>query len=127
MKKRFLNVALLVIASALLSPVALASVKTKTVTFITDVKIGDTLVKKGTYQAKFDDQTKELTILDGKKVIAKTSANLEKVKSTSKYQTLYTTDTDKEGNKMLTSVNMGDKFATLSADRSGGSATSAAQ
>ena len=127
MKKRFLNVALLLVVSALLSPVALASVKTKTVTFITDVKIGDTLVKKGTYQAKFDDQTKELTILDGKKVIAKTSANLEKVKSTSKYETLYTTDTDKEGNKMLTSVNMGGKFATLGADRSGGSATSAAQ
>lgn len=128
MKKRFLNVALTLVVCALLSPVAFASVKTQTVTFITDVKIGDTLVKKGTYKAKFDDQSNELTILDGKKVVAKTTATLvEQKKSKSKYETIYTTDRDSAGNSLLTSVNMGGKFATINADKAAGSATSAAQ
>ena len=128
MKKRFLNVALALFVCALLSPVALASVKTQSVTFITDVKIGETLVKKGTYKAKFDDQSNELTILDGKKVVAKISATLvEQKQGNPKYLTVYTTDRDSAGNTLLTSVNMGGKFATINSDKAGGSSTSTLQ
>src|ERR1043165_4395888 len=104
MKKRFLNITLTLVVCALLSPVAFASVKTQTVTFVTDVKIGETLIKKGTYKAKFDDKSNELTILDGKKVVAKTTATLVEQKSgNSKYLTVYTTDRDGAGNAQLTS------------------------
>ena len=128
MKKRFLNVALALFVCALLSPLALASVKTQEVTFLTDVKIGETLVKKGTYKAKFDDKSNELTILDGKKVVAKISATLvEQKKNNSKYETVYTTDRDSAGNTFVTSVNMGGKFATINGDKGAGSATNALQ
>lgn len=128
MKKRFLNIALALVVCALLSPVAFASVKTQTVTFVTDVKLGETLIKKGTYKAKYDDQSKELTILAGNKVIAKTTAILvEQKKSNSKSLTVYTTDRDSAGNDQLTSVNMGGKFAAINADKAAGTATSAAQ
>jgi len=128
MKKRFLNITLVLVVCALLSPVAFASIKTQTVTFVTDVKIGETLIKKGTYKAKFDDQTNELTILDGKKVIAKTTATLvEQKQGNAKYTTVYTTDRDSAGNAQLTSVNVGGKFATLNAGASAGTGTSAAQ
>jgi len=128
MKKRFLNIALALVVCALLSPVAFASVKTQTVTFVTDVKIGETLIKKGTYKAKFDDKSNELTILAGNKVIAKTTATLvEQKKGNSKYLTVYTTDRDSAGNAQLTSVNMGGKFATLNLDKAAGAATSTAQ
>ena len=120
--------ALALVVCALLSPVALASVKTQTVTFITDVKIGETLIKKGTYKAKFDDKSNELTILAGNKVIAKTTATLvEQKKGSATYMTVYTTDRDSEGNVQLTSVNMGGKFATLNADKAAGAATTTAQ
>jgi acyl dehydratase len=128
MKKRFVNIALALVVSALLSPVAFASVKTQTVTFVTDVKIGETLIKKGTYKAKFDDQSNELTILDGKKVVAKTTATLVELKKHNNTSlTVYTTDRDSAGNAQLTSVNMGGKFATINADKAAGAATSAAQ
>ena len=127
MKKRFLTVALTLLVCALLSPVAFADVKTKTVTFKTNIKIGETLVKKGTYKASFDDQANELTILDGKKVVAKITANLKDLKSSTSYEAMYTTDKDKDGNYMLTGVNVGGKLAAINSDKAQGSPTSAVQ
>lgn len=127
MKKRLLTVALTLLVCALLSPAAFADVKTKTVTFKTNVKIGETLVKKGTYKARFDDQSNELTILDGKKVVAKITANLKDLKSSTSYEAMYTTDKDKDGNYMLTGVNVGGKLATINSDKAQGSPASAVQ
>lgn len=127
MRKRFLTLALTFVVCALLSPVAFANVKTRSVTFRTDVKVGDTVVKKGTYKVKFDDQSNELTILDGKKVIAKTTARLEDEKSTGNYETKYTTDKDDAGNFMLSSVNMGGKHAVTSSSQTAGSPASTGQ
>lgn len=127
MKKRLHVIALALIVCGLLTPVALADVKTKDVTFEVDVKVGDTLVKKGDYRVKFDDSTNELTILDGKKVIAKTQARLEEQKSTSRYPTKYKTVSDGAGNVMLSSVNMGGKFAIIGLDKTAGAPTSTGQ
>jgi hypothetical protein len=52
--------------------------KTEDVTLPQDVVINGTLVKKGEYKLKFDEQTGELLFLKGKKVMARTSARLEK-------------------------------------------------
>jgi hypothetical protein len=127
MKKRFQTMALTLVVFALLSPIAFASVKTKSVTFKTDVKVGETLVKKGTYKAKFDDQTNELSILDGKKIIAKATASLKNLQSSTSLEAMYTTDKDQAGNLWLTGVNVGGKLATISSDKASASPSSAVQ
>ncbi|HKS29244.1 MAG TPA: hypothetical protein VJS44_15555 [Pyrinomonadaceae bacterium] len=43
-----------------------------------DVVINGTLVKKGAYKLKFDEKSGELLLMKGSKVVAKTSARLEK-------------------------------------------------
>ena len=62
---------------ALMSVAAFAKVRKHTVTFDTDIKVNDTLVKKGTYQVKFDDETGQLSILQNGKVVAQAMARLE--------------------------------------------------
>lgn len=44
----------------------------------TDIKVNGTLVKKGQYEVVFDDQSGELSIFKGTKLVTKTSAKLEK-------------------------------------------------
>lgn len=63
---------------ALMSASALAKGKSERVTLPQDVVINGTLVKKGEYKLKFDEQTGELLFLKGKKVVARTSARIEK-------------------------------------------------
>jgi len=48
------------------------------IAFSADIKVNGTVVKKGEYEAVFDDQSGELSIFSGAKLIAKTSARLEK-------------------------------------------------
>ncbi|HEX8746815.1 MAG TPA: hypothetical protein VF717_06410 [Pyrinomonadaceae bacterium] len=62
---------------AVMSASALAKGKSEYVTIPQDVVINGTLVKKGEYKLKFDEQTGELLFLKGKKVVARTSARLE--------------------------------------------------
>ncbi len=50
--------------------------KTKSVTFGSDVTVNGTLVKAGTYDVKFDEQTGDLSIIKDGKVVAKATANL---------------------------------------------------
>jgi hypothetical protein len=121
MKKRLQTLALALIVCALLSPAALANVKTTRVTFGTDVKVGETLVKKGDYKVRFDDQTSELTILDGKKVVVKTTARAEEQPGLSINKEIkYRTTNDGAGTVMLLSVNMGEKFAVIGVDNTAG-------
>jgi hypothetical protein len=52
--------------------------KSEYVTLPQDVVINGTLVKKGEYKLKFDEKSGELLLMKGSKVVAKTSARLEK-------------------------------------------------
>jgi hypothetical protein len=53
-----------------------------------DVNVNGTLVKKGIYKAVYDEQKAELTLLKGKKIVAKAPARIEKVSySTGSYST----------------------------------------
>jgi hypothetical protein len=63
---------------ALMSATGLAKGKSEEVNIPQDVVVNGTLVKKGSYKLKFDEQTGELLLLKGKKVVARTSARLEK-------------------------------------------------
>jgi len=76
--KSIMNRMLVVLmVGALTSGVALAKVQKHKVTFDSDMKVNGTVVKKGTYDIKFDDQTGQLTIAKNGKVVAQAMARLE--------------------------------------------------
>ncbi|HEY6246035.1 MAG TPA: hypothetical protein VIX17_18950 [Pyrinomonadaceae bacterium] len=50
--------------------------KRTTVAFAVDTKVNGTLVKSGTYDVVFDEETSELSIVKGRKVVVKAAARL---------------------------------------------------
>ncbi|HLL73903.1 MAG TPA: hypothetical protein VK421_01290 [Pyrinomonadaceae bacterium] len=111
------RIAFAFVVCALLGTSALADVKKNSVTINSDVTVGDTVVKKGSYKVTFDEQTQELKILKGDKVVAQTQARLEEVKSAGKYKSDYTTVKDAAGVKLLSSVSIGGKYAVVSSEK----------
>jgi hypothetical protein len=72
---------------ALTSVVALAKVHKHQITFGTDTKVNGTVVEKGTYDLKFDDQTGQLSIVKHGKTIAQAMTKLEpRVKKAADFQ-----------------------------------------
>ncbi|HZI19806.1 MAG TPA: hypothetical protein VEY09_14540 [Pyrinomonadaceae bacterium] len=111
--KRLSKIALALAACALLNVFALAGVKSRRVEFTTDVKVGSTIVKRGAYEVKYDEQSGELAITSGGKVVAKSAAKLEERQSASKYASVYSTYRGGDGSTLLLSVNMGGKHAVI--------------
>ena len=68
-------VALLLVTLA--SVAAFAKVKRVQVSFLTDTKVNGTLVKHGTYDVVFDEETGKLSIVKGSKIVATTTTRLE--------------------------------------------------
>ena len=62
---------------ALTSVAAFAKVQKHKVTFESDIKVNGTLVKKGTYDLKFNDETGQLSIVKNGKTVAEAMAKLE--------------------------------------------------
>lgn len=62
---------------ALTSVVAFAKTQKHKVTFDNDIKVNGTLVKKGTYDVKFDDQSGQLSIIKNGKVVAEAMTRSE--------------------------------------------------
>ena len=63
---------------ALATAPAFGNTRKSTIAFSADTKVNGTLVRKGKYQAVFDDQSGELSIFKGAKLIAKVAARIEK-------------------------------------------------
>lgn len=78
MKSIVNRIVVLLVTVTLTGVLALGKTTEKKVTFNTSVTVNGTLVEKGTYKVEFNDETSELTIKKGKKVIATTQARLEK-------------------------------------------------
>lgn len=68
----------IVLVGAITGGAAFAKETRKAVTFSEPVMVNGTLIKKGSYDAVFDDQTHELSIVKGRKVVARAPAQLEK-------------------------------------------------
>ena len=69
--KSIMNRMLVVLmVGALTSVVALAKVHKQKVTFDDDIKVNGTVVKRGSYEVKFDDATGQLSITKNGKVVA---------------------------------------------------------
>src|SRR5215204_1815999 len=62
---------------ALTGVVAFAKVQKQKVTFESDIKVNGTLVKKGTYDVKFDDESGKLSIEKNGKTVVQAMAKLE--------------------------------------------------
>ena len=77
MKSIVTKVLAVVMVGALTGVVALAKVKRDRVTFDNDIKVNGTLVKKGSYDVKFDEETGQLSIIKNGKVIVETATRTE--------------------------------------------------
>ncbi len=62
---------------ALASVAAFAKTQKHRVTFDNDIKVNGTLVKKGNYEVKFDEESGQLSIIKNGKTVAQTMAKLE--------------------------------------------------
>ena len=111
-----------VLVGVIASGVALAKTTKKEVTFSGPVVVNGAVVKKGTYDAVFDDQTNELTIVKDRKIVAKAPVQLEtQVRDHAAY---VTREEDGDPTRMtLLSVTLKDgKKATLINNGNGNSA-----
>src|SRR5688572_24669361 len=77
MKSILSRFVVVLVVGALSSVVALAKVHKEKVNFVINIKINNTLVKKGTYEVKFDDQTGQLSVSKNGKVVAQAMGRLE--------------------------------------------------
>lgn len=77
MKSIVSRMLVVLMVGALTSVVALAKVQKHRVTFESDIKVNGTLVKKGAYDVKFDDETGQLSIVKNGKVVAQAMARVE--------------------------------------------------
>jgi hypothetical protein len=77
MKSIVNRIVVLLVVGALTSVAAFAKVQKHQVTFENDTKVNGTVVKKGTYDLKFDDQSGQLSISKNGKVVVQAMAKLE--------------------------------------------------
>lgn len=77
MKSIVNRIVVVIMIGALASVAAFAKTHKQRVTFENDIKVNGTVVKKGTYEVKFDDATGQLSINKNGKVVAQTMAKLE--------------------------------------------------
>ena len=123
MKSIVSKVAAVVMVGALTSVVAFAKVHKEKVTFDSDIKVNGTVVKKGTYDVKFDDESGQLSITKNGKVVAQAMAKVEqREKKANDFQLRSTTNGD-ETNLIGVTFNGSDKNVVITG--SGSSTTGA--
>lgn len=77
MKSMVSKMMAVLMVGALTGVVAFAKVHKQKVTFESDMKVNGTLVKKGSYEVKFDDETRQLTIAKNGKTVVQAMAKVE--------------------------------------------------
>ena len=77
MKSIVNRIVVVIMIGALASVAAFAKTQKQRVTFDNDIKVNGTLVKKGNYEVKFDEETGQLSIIKNGKTVAQTMAKLE--------------------------------------------------
>ena len=120
MKSMVSRMVAILMVGALTGVVAFAKVHKQKVTFESDIKVNGTLVKKGTYDVKFDDENGQLTIEKNGKTVAQATAKLEaREKKANDFQLRSTVNGDETN---LTGITFGgsDKNIVIT---SGGSST----
>jgi hypothetical protein len=77
MKSIVNRIMVVVMVGALTSVAAFAKTHKERVTFDNDIKVNGTVVEKGSYDLKFNDETGQLTISKNGKVVVEATAKLE--------------------------------------------------
>ena len=77
MKSMVTRIVAVLMVGALTGIVAFAKVHKQRVTFENDIKVNGTLVKKGNYEVKFDDESGQLTIAKNGKTVVQAMAKVE--------------------------------------------------
>jgi hypothetical protein len=112
-----------VMVGALTSVVAFAKVHKEKVTFDSDIKVNGTVVKKGTYDLKFDDESGQLSITKNGKVVAQAMAKAEQREKKANDFQLRSTSDNGETNLIGVTFNGSDKNVVIT---SSGSSTTGA-
>lgn len=87
MKSIVNRIVITLVVGALASVVVFAKVHSHQVKFEKDVKVNNTVIKKGTYDIKFDDQSGQLSVVKNGKVLATAMTRLEpRSKKASEFQ-----------------------------------------
>ena len=121
MKSIVNRMVVVLMVAALTSVVALAKVHKQKVTFENDIKVNGTLVKKGTYELKFNDETGQLSITKNGKTVAEAMAKLEpRAKKANDFQLRSTVN---GGEQQLTGVTFGGSDKDVVISNSGASTT----
>ena len=118
MKSIVSRMMVVLLVGALTGVVALAKVQKQKVTFESDIKVNGTLVKKGTYEVRFNDETGQLAIVKNGKTVAEAMARVEpRSKKANDFQLRSTTNGDQT---QLTGITFGgsDKDIVLSSGAS---------
>lgn len=111
MKKKAIIITFALLLCALTGSMALAKSRFHTITFDQNTLVNGTLVKKGDYQARFDEQTGEFVIVNGKHTVVTTKAR-EQMLDKKAPGTTY--DLMTEGsNNVLTKVTFGGEHYSL--------------
>ena len=121
MKSIVNRMVVVLMVAALTSVVALAKVHKQKVTFENDIKVNGTLVKKGTYEMKFNDETGQLSIIKNGKTVAEAMAKVEaRSKKADDFQMRSTVNGDEQ---QLTGVTFGGSDKDVVISSSGASTT----
>ena len=119
MKSIVNRMVVVLMVAALTSVVALAKVHKQKVTFENDIKVNGTLVKKGTYEMKFNDETGQLSIIKNGKTVAEAMAKVEaRSKKADDFQMRSTVNGDEQ---QLTGVTFGGSDKDIVISNSGAS------
>jgi hypothetical protein len=109
------------LVGALTGVVALAKVHKQKVTFESDIKVNGTLVKKGSYEVRFNDETGQLAIVKNGKTVAEAMAKVEpRTKKASDFQLRSTVNGDETH---LTGITFGGSDKDIVLSNSGASTT----
>jgi len=115
------RLSVLVLIGVIANGVAFAKTIKKGITFAQPVVVNGAVVKKGSYDAVFDDQTNELTIVKDGKTVASAPAQLETTRD--RDRGVYVTREEPDSKVTLLSVTFkGGKQATLTNNNEGNSA-----
>ncbi len=121
MKSMVSRIVAVLMVGALTGVVAFAKVHKQRVTFENDVKVNGTLVKKGNYEVKFDDETGQLTIAKNGKTVVQAMAKVEqREKKANDFQLRSTVNGDET---QLTGVTFGGSDKDIVITNSGATTT----
>ena len=121
MKSIVSRMMVVLLVGALTGVVALAKVHKQKVTFESDIKVNGTLVKKGSYEVRFNDETGQLAIVKNGKTVAEAMAKVEpRTKKASDFQLRSTVNGDETH---LTGITFGGSDKDIVLSNNGASTT----